>query len=102
VTHLDPREANDRLREQLVAAKDEDEILDVIGDALVSATYASEDEVPMSRRVSGYHGSLRHGRGAIRRAIDEEAKGGLPPELAEQLRRSQENGYAESGFLLHR
>jgi ParB/RepB/Spo0J family partition protein len=102
VAHLDPREANDRLREQLVAAKDEDEILDVIGDALVSATYASEEELPMSRRVSGYHGSLRHGRGAIRRAIDEEAKGGLPHELAEQLRRSQENGYAESDFLLHR
>ncbi|HVX32601.1 MAG TPA: ParB/RepB/Spo0J family partition protein [Solirubrobacterales bacterium] len=99
VTHLDPGEANERLHEQLVAARDEDEILDVIGDALVSATYASEEELPMSRRVSGYHGSLRHGRGAIRRAIDEEAKGGLPPELAEALRRSQESGHAESGFL---
>jgi ParB/RepB/Spo0J family partition protein len=102
VTHLDPREANDRLREQLVAARDESEILDLIGDALVSATYASEEELPMSRRVSGYHGSLRHGRGAIRKAIDEEAKGGLPPELAEELRRSQESGYAASASLLHR
>jgi ParB family chromosome partitioning protein len=96
VKHLKPREASGRLRREIEAAKSADEILDAIGDALVAAVYASEEELAVSRRVCGHTGRLRHGaHGPLRRAIDEEAKGALPPELVEELRRSRERGYEE-------
>jgi ParB family chromosome partitioning protein len=96
---LDPHEATDRLRGNVVKAKTEDDILDEIGDALVAASYADEKELPMSRRVAGFYGGLRHGRrGAIRKGIDVEAQGVLPDELRKQLEKSQKSGYEESTF----
>lgn len=100
ITHLEPRKATERLRNEVVGAKGLDDILDIIGDAFVGAVYASEEELPISRRVCGHRTSLRHGAsGPIRKAIDEEAKGVLPPELVEELKRSREAGYEETGFL---
>lgn len=96
---LDPHEATDRLRGNVLKAKTEDDILDEIGDALVAAVYADEEELPMSRRVAGFYGGLRHGRrGAIRKGIDIEAQGVLPDELRKQLEKSQKSGYEESPF----
>jgi ParB/RepB/Spo0J family partition protein len=100
ITYLEPREACERLRAEIAAAKSLDDILDVIGDALVGAVYGSEEELAMSRRVCGYVGRLHHGTsGPVRRAIDEEAKGVLPPELCEELKRSRERGYEEPTFV---
>jgi len=94
VTHLDPREATARLVKDLEGAKALDDVLDVIGDALVGAVYASEDELPMSRRVCGYSGGIAHGaHGPARRGIDEEATGVLPPNLETALKRSKKDGY---------
>jgi hypothetical protein len=94
VTHLEPRKATERLLRGIESAKTEDDILDIIGDALVAGAYASEEELPMSRRVCGYSGSLRFGRrGVIRRVIDGEAEGVLPPELREALEASKKSGY---------
>jgi ParB family chromosome partitioning protein len=94
ITYLDPREASKRLREDIEAQKTLDDILDVIGDALVAATYASEEELPVSRRVAGFYRRLRHcDSGPVRRAIDEEAAGVLPPELQGELARSAKGGY---------
>ncbi len=99
ITHLEPRKATERLRKEVRGAKALDDILDIIGNALVGAVYASEEELAVSRRVCGYQGRLRYGTtGSIRKAIDEEAKGVLPPELVEELKRSREAGYEESRF----
>jgi ParB/RepB/Spo0J family partition protein len=96
VTYLEPHKATGRLLRDLESAKTEDEILDIIGDALVAAKYGSEKELPMSRRVCGYSGSLRFGnRGVIRRAIDIEAEGALPPELRKALEKSKKTGYED-------
>lgn len=99
VTYMDVEDARKRLRGEILSAKGIDDILDVIGDALVGAVYCSEEEMPMSRRVSGYYGRLSAAeRGPIRKAIDEEAKGVLAPELVEELKRSRERGYEETDY----
>lgn len=96
VTLLEPGDATERLLKALESAKTLDDILDVIGDALVAATYGSEEELPMSRRVCGYSGSLHYARrGPVRRVIDSEASGVLPPELASALKKSKKSGYAD-------
>jgi hypothetical protein len=100
VTYLEPEEARERLRKDILAAKSIDDVLDVIGDALVGAVYCSEEELPKSRRVCGYAGRLSHAsHGPVRKAIDEEAKGVLPPELVEELKRSRERGYEDLAFV---
>lgn len=94
VAHLDPRDATARLIKDLESAKALDDVLDVIGDALVGAAYASEEELPMSRRVCGYSGGPAHGtHGPARRGIDDEAAGVLPPDLESALKRSKKAGY---------
>lgn len=99
VIHLESSEATERLRANVVKAKTEDDILDEVGDAFVAAVYADEEELPMSRRVAGYYGGLRHGRsGTIRRGIDIEAQGALPEELRKELEKSQKRGYEETAF----
>jgi ParB/RepB/Spo0J family partition protein len=96
VTYLDPPKATARLLRAIESAKTEDEILNIIGDALVAAAYGSENELPVSRRVCGYSGSLRFGRrGVIRRVIDGEAEGVLPPELRKELEASKKSGYVD-------
>jgi ParB/RepB/Spo0J family partition protein len=103
VTYLDPREASERLRKDIEAARTRDEILNVIGDALVAGIYSEESELPVSRRVAGYYGGLRYCQsGPVRRVIDEEASGVLPPEFEGELTRSKKRGYEGRRSLIAR
>jgi hypothetical protein len=87
VTYLSPDEAVERLFRDIDQAKDAASVMEVVVEALVAASYASEEELVQSHRTYKLH--LR-GDGVVEELIDSEAKGVLPAGLEEVAKHRQE------------
>jgi ParB family transcriptional regulator, chromosome partitioning protein len=85
-THLEPWEARDRLLEEIDRASSVETVMELVTEALVAATYASEDELAQSARC---HGHVR-GDAVVDETIDAEAKGVLPDSLKAVAKRRAE------------
>lgn len=94
VTYLEQREAQDRLIESIDNAKSVDEILRIITDALVSATYSDEQELPQSKRCykATFNPVIRVERDDME-LIDRLAKGMLPEDVEKLREKSVKAGY---------
>lgn len=99
VTYTEPQEAEARLLKAITDAKSTDEILRIITNALVAATYADEKELPQSRRVNSYSTSkVRRVERADMELIDRLAKGTLPEKVEKIREKSVKEGYESHHF----
>ncbi len=99
ITYLEPREAEDRLQEALDNAKSTDEVLRIITDALVTATYVDQREIPQSKRVNSYTTEpIRRVPRSDMAVVDRLAKGVLPDDVETIREKSVKEGYDTTFF----
>lgn len=99
VTYLEPAEAEGRLLDSIDNAKSVDEILRIITDAMVTATYVDQRELPQSKRVNSYgYVPLKRVERSEMELIDRLAKGVLPEEVEAIREKSVKEGYKGTFF----
>ena len=99
VTYTEPQDAEVRLIESIDNAKSVDEILRIVTDALVAATFTDEKELPQSKRVNSYSTDpIRRVHRPEMELIDRLAKGVLPEDAEKKREKSLEAGYESHYF----
>ena len=93
VTYLEPREAKERLIESIDNAKSVDEILRIVTNAMVTATYSNQDELPQSKRIWRTVDPIKNVGREDMEVIDRLAKGVLPENIEKKRQESVDEGY---------